>query len=173
MRLLVFAGLPGSGKTHLARRVAQRIGTTFLRVDTIEAAIATTLAPFENNPVGYIAAEWVAEEQLRSGRDVVIDAVNNVDIARQGWTNLARRTGARLHFIEVLCSDPVEHRRRVEDRTPDWPGQGAPTWDQVRQREWQPFSVTRLLVDNLGDPEPHVAWILQQVASAPGVPLGG
>lgn len=172
MRLLVFAGLPGSGKTQLARRVAQRTGSTFLRVDTIESAIATMLAPIESNPVGYVAAEWVAQEQLDSGRDVVIDAVNDVEIARQGWIDLARRTGAQLHFIEVRCSDPVEHRRRLEDRIPDWPGQGAPTWDQVRQREWQPFTVPRLLVDNLGDPEPHVAWILQQLTASPRGVLG-
>lgn len=172
MRVLVFAGLPGSGKTRLARRVAQRTGTTFLRVDTIESAIATMLAPFLSNPVGYVAAEWVAQEQLDNGRDVVIDAVNNVEIARQGWIDLARRTGAQLHFIEVRCSDPVEHQRRLENRLPDWPGQGAPTWDQVRQREWQPFTVPRLLVDNLGDPEPHVEWILQQLAASPGGVLG-
>ncbi|MEV3960571.1 AAA family ATPase [Nocardia sp. NPDC050193] len=63
-RLVVFAGLPGCGKTTLARAVADELGATFLRIDTFEAAIVSTLAPFENNPVGYVAASWVAEDQL-------------------------------------------------------------------------------------------------------------
>jgi hypothetical protein len=55
-QLVVFGGLPGVGKTAVARRVADRLGATFLRIDTIEAAIVSTLAPFEDNPVGYVVA---------------------------------------------------------------------------------------------------------------------
>ncbi len=39
-QLVVFCGLPGVGKTALSRRVADALGATFLRIDTIEAAIA-------------------------------------------------------------------------------------------------------------------------------------
>lgn len=160
--VLVFAGLPGAGKTHLARAVAERLGATFLRIDTIESAVASTLMPIQDSPVGYVAAEWVAQDQLTSGRDVVIDACNDVEIAREGWRDLAERTGARLAWVEVVCSDPVEHRRRLADRDSDWPGQGNPSWEQVQLRAagWEPLTEERLLVDNVGAAAPHVEAVL-------------
>jgi len=162
-RLVVFAGLPGSGKTVLARTVADRLGATFLRVDTLESAVAATLAPVGDSPVGYVAAARVAEDQLGAGRDVVVDAVNAVEAAREGWRLLATRHGARLRFVEVVCSDPDEHRRRVEDRTGDWPGHAVPTWAAVSSAGWEPFEDERLLVDNVGDAAPHIGLVLRYV----------
>src|SRR5579875_1720649 len=81
-QLIVFGGVPGVGKTALARRVAERLDATFLRIDTIEAAIVSTLAPLEDSPVGYVVAGRVAADQLRAGRPVVADAVNNIKPAR-------------------------------------------------------------------------------------------
>ncbi|MGX1778698.1 AAA family ATPase [Nocardia brasiliensis] len=148
-RPVVFAGLPGSGKTTLARLLADELGATFLRIDTIEAAITSTLMPFAGNPVGYVAASWVAEDQLRGGRAVVIDACNNLEVARRGWVDLAERFHVPLHWVEVICSDLAEHRRRIEARTPDRLGQGNPTWPQVQARPWEPFTEPRTLIDNI------------------------
>jgi predicted kinase len=110
-QLVVVCGLPGVGKTTLARGIADTLGVTFLRIDTIEAAIVSTLAPFADNPLGYVVAGWVAADQLRAGRSVVADAVNGVAEARDGWANVARDTGVELRYIEVICSSPAEHRR--------------------------------------------------------------
>lgn len=166
--LVVFAGLPGSGKTTVSRTVADRIGATFLRVDTIESAVQEWHAPVGDSPVGYVAAAQVAHDQLVAGRPVVVDAVNAVDLAREGWRRLAAATGARLRWVEVVCSDPAEHRRRVEGRIGDWPGHVPPTWEQVRAATWEPFADERLLVENLGDADPHVERVLAHLAAADG-----
>ena len=161
--MVVFAGLPGAGKSALARGVADAIGATYLRIDTIESAIVSTLMPYRDNPVGYVVAERVAADQLVAGRDVVADAVNGVAAARAGWVTLAARTGAALRFVEVLCSDAAEHRRRVESRDPEMPGHGVPTWNQVLRRRYEPWPPElsgRLVVDNIGDAAGHVARIV-------------
>jgi predicted kinase len=169
--LVVFAGLPGSGKSMLARGVADAIGATYLRIDTIESAIVSTLMSYRDNPVGYVVAERVAADQLVAGRDVVADAVNGVAAARAGWVALAARTGAALWFVEVRCSDIAEHRRRVEARGPEMPGHGVPTWAQVLRRRyepWPPELSDRLAVDNIGDAAVHVAHIVTELSRRNG-----
>lgn len=164
--LVVFAGLPGSGKSLLAGLTADRLALTYLRIDTVEAAIAWSLTPVGDSPVGYVTAEWIAAEQLRGGRGVVIDAVNNLEIARAPWPALADRAGARLSVVEVICGDQAEHRRRVQDRTSDLPGHQVPDWEQVSALTWEPISGPRLLIDNQGDPQGHVDRIADSIRSA-------
>ncbi|ANY05645.1 AAA family ATPase [Pseudonocardia sp. HH130630-07] len=164
-RLVVFAGLPGVGKTSLARATATGLDATYLRIDTIETAIQATLTPVRGNPVGYVVAARVAADQLRAGRPVVADAVNGVAEARRLWVDLAAGCAAPVRFVEVVCSDPAEHRRRVEARVPDLPGQSVPTWTDVQDREWQPFTGDRLVVDNTGDPADAVARVLTWLSS--------
>ena len=37
--LFIFAGLPGTGKTALSRRLAERVTAAHLRIDTVERAL--------------------------------------------------------------------------------------------------------------------------------------
>ncbi len=41
--LIVFSGLPGTGKTTIAQAVVRRCGAVYLRIDTIEQALRTAL----------------------------------------------------------------------------------------------------------------------------------
>lgn len=164
--LVVFSGLPGVGKTAMSRPVADALGATYLRVDSIESAIATALVPVGGSPAGYLVAERVAEDQLRAGRPVVVDAVNEIELAREGWRQLAARRDAELCFVEVVCSDTDEHRRRVEARGPEMTGHVQPSWAAVTARGWEPFATERRLVDNLGDPAPHVTALLSWLADS-------
>jgi hypothetical protein len=52
--------------------------------------------------------------------------------------------------IEVVCSDPAEHRRRVEHREVEVPGLVPPTWAEVTGREWDAWTRPRLVVDTFG-----------------------
>lgn len=155
--LIVFAGLPGTGKTTLARRVATRLRAAYLRVDAIESAIATaTLGP-EVGAAGYLVAERIAAGCVESGLDVVVDAVHPVHESREPWL----RAKEAVLFVEVTCSDIEEHRRRVEARVPDLPGHRVPTWVEVTMHQYEPWKEqSRLVIDNLGELEQHVEEIL-------------
>ena len=152
--LIEFAGLPGTGKSTLARQLALRTRAVLLRIDEIEAALRrNNLTAEQTGVASYSVAHDLAAGHLSRGLTVIADAVNPVEAARAGWRELARDCGARHKVIETRCPDPAEHRRRVEERaaahsaaTPGW---SPPTWPDVEKRaaEYQPRTDERLIVD--------------------------
>src|ERR1700739_3720630 len=106
-RLVVLAGLPGSGKSSIARELARRIGAIWLRIDSMDQAIwASGTAPSDLRDWTYRAAQAVAADNLSLGRDVVADCVNDWREARLGWAESGRRAGAEVLWLEIVCSDP-------------------------------------------------------------------
>ena len=146
--LIVFSGLPGSGKTTIARKLAAKLSATYLRIDAIEQAIRDSRVLADQvGPAGYVVAAALAESNLVLGMTVVADCVNPVAASRAGWRAAAGRANAALFDIEVVCSDPVEHRRRVETRVSDVAGLIPPTWQSIGQHEYEPWQTKRLVVD--------------------------
>ena len=136
--LIVLGGLPGTGKSTLARALAERLGVMHLRIDTIEQAMRDADQTIEG-PEGYLVARDVARENLRLGQPVIVDAVNPIAYTRELWRIVAAETAARLVEFEVVCSDAAEHRRRVETRSVDIDGLRLPTWQEVLDREYEPW----------------------------------
>jgi predicted kinase len=158
-RLVVFSGLPGTGKSTIARELARRLGAVWLRIDTIETSIADEATPLTDE--GYRAAYALALDNLRLGLDVVGDSVNPWMETRDAWRDVGVRAGADVVEVEVICTDEAEHRRRVETRMSDVPGLTPPTWQEVVDRDYRPWTRERLVIDTAGrDPEACVTQVL-------------
>lgn len=146
---IIFCGLPGAGKTTLARELAGRLGAVYLRIDTIERA----LAPAEDVPVGEAGCRVgyaVAADNLRLGRTVVADSVNPLRITRDAWRDVAKRAGVIFVEVLVVCCDPIVHRHRVETRKTEIAGLTLPTWQDVLTREFEPWDREHVVIDTAG-----------------------
>ena len=148
--LIAFAGLPGTGKSTIARLLAQRLKASYLRIDTIEQALRTCgTLPAGVVTEGYAVAYRIAEDNLRAGGTVIADSVNPLAITRDAWVNIAAQASAPVLEVEVICSNPAEHRRRVESRMTDVPGLALPRWEAVQRRIYEPWHRPHIVVDTV------------------------
>ena len=146
--LLILGGLPGVGKTEIAAGLALAIGAVHLRIDSIEQAMRTSAVTI-SGPEGYLVAYAIAGDNLRLGLTVIADSVNPVEATRAAWRGVAKQAGKRYAEIEIVCSDEAEHRHRVESRAADIAGHQLPTWQQVRDREYEPWQAN-IVIDTAG-----------------------
>ena len=150
--LYIFSGLPGSGKTTLSQRVAQRVHAVYLRIDTIEQALRE-LCSVAVQGEGYRLSYRIAADNLRLGLNVVADSCNPIELTRREWEQVALEALAAYVNIEVICSDAREHRRRVETRLSTVSGLRLPTWHEVEKREYHNWTVDRIVIDTANRPE--------------------
>lgn len=164
--LIVLSGLPGVGKTTIARELARTIGATHVRIDSIEQALRQDGIRVEGE--GYRIAHAIAEDNLRLGRSVVADCVNPWPLTRAEWRDVAARAGVRALDVEVVCSDGAEHRRRVERRSADIAGHRLPTWSEIEARDYRPWLEPRVVVDTARVDLPQsVRLIVEAMSAAP------
>jgi predicted kinase len=144
--LYVFSGLPGTGKTVLSQRLAKRMKAAYLRIDTIEQGLRD-LCGIVVEGEGYRLAYRVAADSLRLGVNVIADSCNPIELTRSEWEAVARDTRARCVNIEVICSNALEHRQRIETRKSSVGGLVLPTWEAVMCREYHAWTRERIMID--------------------------
>ncbi|MFH0784584.1 MAG: AAA family ATPase [Pseudomonadota bacterium] len=144
--LYIFSGLPGVGKTTLAKRLARDLNSTFLRIDTVEQALRD-LCSFKVEGEGYRLSYRVAKDNLLNGNDVVADSCNPIQITREEWQEVAKSADANFINIEIICTDSNIHKQRVESRTSEIPNLTLPCWQEILDREYHIWKVDRVVID--------------------------
>src|ERR1700727_2206060 len=102
-KLIILSGLPGSGKSTLAERLSRTLSIPVFSVDPFEAAMwRGGLARDQTSIAAYDVAIALADEHLRLGHSVIVDAVNPVEAPRAAWRDLAAKHRAELKIIECV-----------------------------------------------------------------------
>ena len=146
--LVVVCGLPGVGKSTVARRVADRIGAEVLRTDVVRKELF-------DDP-GYTAEETAAvydellaraADRLADGRSVVLDATFKTRGRRREAREVAEGLDCGFRLVHVDCEEAVVERRIAErDGVSDADFQ---IHRQFREA-FEPVEMDHLAVDNSG-----------------------
>ena len=154
MKLIVFSGLPGTGKSILAEAVGRVLGTPVFAKDWLEATLIRSdlIASNQNKPLGsagYQLLTTLAERQFMLGQSAILDSVASTKSIRDTWRQLAEQYGAECRVIECICSDESLHRSRLKERKRTIPGWHELEWSEVERVKgyYFPWEGERLVLD--------------------------
>lgn len=158
--LVLVGGLPGTGKSTLARALAERAGFRVIRSDLVRKELAGDAGRRQGPSAfgeGIYAAEWTertyaeclrrAEGLLFEGKRVLVDANFREEAWRRAFLEAATRWGVPGGLL--LCqAEPALVRKRLASRRgdasdADWPVylKAADTWEEPGPRT-RPFLQT-------------------------------
>ncbi len=178
-KLIVFAGLPGTGKTSLARTVARELRAVYLDKDTIKDTAMALGRELRVERISELAGQLsyellvnLARDNLTLGHSVILDSPAGYRTFREKVEQLARTSQVELKLIECICTNEGLLRDRIERRGTDLPDYRARDWETYRsdQARFERLSGPRLIVDTAETLQINVRKVLSYlgVAAASG-----
>jgi predicted kinase len=171
MTLVIFSGLPGTGKSVLANRLARELRWPILRIDDVAGNIPSE-ADFRFWDEKILILLTIAEAQMELGISVIVDSIF-MGADRLHAQGIAKKHNALFRPVHCFVSDDLPCENRVTERANALQDPSVATWERIRhQRQWfapwQPGTALFVGADN--PVEQNYAQVLEFVTS-PNVSL--
>ncbi|MDJ1431144.1 AAA family ATPase [Halostagnicola sp. A-GB9-2] len=158
-RLVVVCGLPGTGKTTVARDLTERTGGTLMRTDVVRKDLFPE-PEYTDEEVQATYDELFDRTRSALEQDgiAVLDGTFRRESLRDRARRVARKTDATFDLVRVTCSEKVV-RERINEREND-ESDADFSVHKLLQSEFEPPTIAHQTVDNSGS----VAETRQQIA---------
>lgn len=153
--LIVVSGLPGTGKSFLCRKVAEKSPFLILPSDALRKVLFPTPQYNEQeNKRLFSACHVLIEELLKKGIPVILDATNLLEHHREYLYRAAERAGAKLILVWVEAPPEVVRQRLIaRERTPVPERDSQAGWEVYNKMKPRREKISRnhLVVDTSQD----------------------
>lgn len=164
--LLLLSGLPGTGKSYLARKIAEELPCVIVESDMARKILTGGSPDYTPAESAFIhrVSRRVIDRLLSQGYRVIHDATNLAEWHREQVYRLTTRTHSKLLIVQTIAPEEVVRERlaqRFTNRDPrdlsdaDW------NVHEQLQTEHEPVRRPHLVVDTSGDIQETVRKILR------------
>jgi predicted kinase len=164
--LIIFSGLPGTGKSTLSDRLAREMQWPLLRIDDVAGNIPADVDyHFWDEKI--LVLLTIAEEQLKLGVSVIADSVF-MGTDRLHAQEIASKHGAAFRPVYCYMSDEKLWEQRVTKRSESVQSPNVATWEQIQhQRQWfAPWQTgTALFIDAVEPVEQNYTKVFEFVVN--------
>ena len=165
--LVVISGLPGTGKSHFSRQLAERVPLAMLESDALRKTLfpVPTYSASESSRLFRLINALIGEI-LDRGVPVLLNATNLVEAHRKRLYTIADQRDVKLVLVRVeappeVVRERLADRNRQEQREDhsdaDWS-----VYQRMRRSE-EPISRSHFTVDTSRDVGPMVERIVQEI----------
>ena len=165
--LVVMSGLPGTGKSTLARNLAQRLPLVVLESDYLRRVLVGKPRHTSGESTRLFAAcHQLIHELLGQGVPVLFDATNLQESHRAPLYQIAQSTDAKLILVRTKAPQEVVFQRLQQRRQRDTPNNHTAA-------DWVVYQRMRLAVDRIRknhfvldtstDVTPAIEWVVHEV----------
>jgi predicted kinase len=161
--ILLFCGLPGVGKTTLARSVASRIGASVLSSDKIRKELIRypTYTRVEGRLI-YDVLMLLTKYLTAAGIDCILDATFNRERSRKEVKRLCSND-VQLYMIECTCTENVI-LERLRNRKNNFSDADYSVYSKMKSI-YEPVQESHLVIDTSLPSDVNVQKILSYVFS--------
>lgn len=161
--LVLLSGLPGTGKSYLAWRLAEKFPLVIVESDRVRKTLfpEPTYSAEESQTVHRTCHRLVAYF-LEQGRDVLYDATNLGEFHREFVYHIAEEKGARLVVVRTVAPPQVVEKRLSHNSER---GASEANWEVYLElaKNEEPIARPHLVVDTTQDADQALAKVLRAI----------
>ena len=163
--LIIISGLPGTGKSYLSKRLAERVRLLVLESDALRKLLfSPPLYSSQESAQLFRTIHRLLRELLRKGIPVILDATNLSERFREQLYSIADQLDVKLILVRVEAPPEVVHQR-LENRARDRENTSDADWAVYRRMRPSVDRIRRnhYVVDTSRDITPVLDKIVREV----------
>lgn len=163
--LIVVIGLPGTGKSHFCRQLAQRLPAIILESDDLRKALFPSLSYSAAESIRlFRACHHLMERLLGTGISLIFDATNLSEHNREYLYRIAERLGIKLVLVRVEAPPELVYQR-LKERVASSGSSSDADWKVYQRMKLQAQRIRRrhYAVDTSRDINPVIDKIVREI----------
>lgn len=143
--MAIVFGLPGSGKSYLASRLAEKLKAEYINSDKVRLSLYPVRSYSEEEKLSvYQTILAMTREFLQTGRSVIVDGTFYKESIRQEYKD-ELAAGTKVFFIEVIADEALIYERLRQHRP--YSEADESVYQKIKG-QWEPFREDHLILQS-------------------------